>query len=308
MANILKIILFLVIVVGIGIYFFSNSSKIFQAPAEKVPSPFSQQSVSYPSAGSSIQSASPASVSSPNSQIQDYQIPSGYGRSDLSVYFQKIRISSAYTSYSSYPNYYPQTQIQLYSGLAKGETIDITGWKIKSNRQEFTIPPAINVYSPSGLSQSSDIVISGNASVGIYSSKSPVNANFRLNKCAGYLENTYDFNPPLPQNCPTVSKSEISYLSGDCQNYVSSLWGCKVPDVNVYNSFPGNDQGNACRQFLSNISFNSCFQKHSGDADFLSSEWRVWLNWTASSPILDSQHDKVLLLDRQGLLVDQYTY
>jgi len=323
MANFIKVVLFLIVVVSIGIYFFSHLPQIFQgSPQERIFSSNSnsgflgfQYSVpSTPITPNYINSPTTV-ISSQSTQIPNYLIPAGYTRQQLSPYFQKIRISSAYVS--SYINYLA-SQFQLYAylptgqaGLSNGERIDITGWKVETNHGGFTIPQAVNIYAPLGSYGSSpeeNINIPGNANISIYSDKSPVGANFRLNKCTGYLANNYSFNPSLPQICPTISRSEISYLSGQCQNYIFSLGSCKEPNISIYNSFPGNDEGNACRQFLSNINAITCFQKHHGDADFLSNEWRIWMNWTGINSILDSQHDTVRLLDKSGLLVDQYIY
>lgn len=303
MANFLKVIIFLAIVAGIGIYFFSHSSELFKGtPQEKIISAPSTKYVapSGPNAPLGSNMTAPSTISSQSSQISDSQIPSGFTRGQLSSYFHKITISSAYTSsYSSYPS-----EIKLYSSLSKDEKINITGWRIKSNRGEIIIPKAVNVYEPSGFSPEEDIVLSANNYVNIYGNNSPISRNLRLNKCTGYLQNTYNFNPALPQNCPSISNSEISYLSGQCQTYISSLWGCKLPDVSFYNLLPGTNEGNTCRAFLNAINSAFCFQKHRSDSDFLSNEWRIWVNQN----ILDSQHDKVLLYDKQGLLVDQYIY
>lgn len=231
--------------------------------------------------------------------IPDNLIPSGFTREQLSPYFKKVKISSAYaSSWSAAPS-----QISLISSL-KGETINITGWKIKSNRREIIIPQAVDIYEPSGFWPQEDVVVSENSSVNIYSNKSPLNRNLRLNKCTGYLEESYDFNPSLPQNCPSIPRSEIIYLSGECQSYILSLWGCKLPEVSFYNTLLGSDEGNACRQFLNTISHGSCFQKHRYDSDFLSNERRIWIDQN----ILDSQHDRLWLLDKNGLLVDEYIY
>jgi len=313
--TLIKVILFLVVVVGIAVYFFTHPPQFFQgAPQERI---FSNNSNSgflgfkytaplTPTTPSYI--SSPADViSSPSTQIPDYLIPYGYTRAQLSSYFQKIRISSAYASYySDYPS-----QFQLYAYLPNNEKIDITGWNIKTNHGGFIMPQAVNVYAPSGFygpSPEEDIIISGNANISIYTNKSPIGVNFRLNKCTGYLSNSHTFNPPIFQTCPTVSRSEVSYLSGQCQSYIFSLGSCQEPSISIYNSFPGNDEGNACRQFLSKINAITCFQKYHGDADFLSNEWRIWINWTGLNNILDSQHDTVRLLDKNGLLVDQYIY
>lgn len=286
----------MIIVVGIGIYFFGQAPKIFQGtPKEKIL-PSTQKFISTPTPTFSTAPQTPPQAPT----IPDYLIPSGFTRDQLSSYFQKIRISSAYaSSYGGYPS-----EIKLYSYLSNDEKVDITGWRIKAYRGEIIIPQAVNIYEPAGLAPQEDIVLSANNYVSIYSTNSPISRNFRLNKCTGYLENIYDFNPALPQNCPSVSRSEISYLSGGCQSYILSLSACSVPNSSFYNLLPGNVEGNTCRLFLDTISPNSCFQKHRSDSDFLSNEWRVW----TGQNILDLQHDTVQLFDKQGLLVDEYIY
>lgn len=311
MPNFIKIILFLIIVVGIGIYFFVQSPEIFKMPSFKsdtilknifpktsapknsyVPSYYPSYSPTFSPASSSTISGEPT--------IPDNLIPSGFTREQLSPYFKKVKISSAYaSSWSAAPS-----QISLISSLKKGETINITGWKIKSNRREIIIPQAVDIYEPSGFWPQEDVVVSENSSVNIYSNKSPLNRNLRLNKCTGYLEESYDFNPSLPQNCPSIPRSEIIYLSGECQSYILSLWGCKLPEVSFYNTLLGSDEGNACRQFLNTINPGACFKKHRFDSDFLSNEWRIWIDQN----ILDSQHDRLWLLDKNGLLADEYIY
>ena len=53
-----------------------------------------------------------------------------------------------------------------------------------------------------------------------------------------------------------------------------------------------------------NFTYKSCFEAHDGDANFLSNQ--VWV-WTGSN-VVDQYHDTVQLLDKNGLLVDLYTY
>ena len=303
MLNFLKILLFLVIVVGIAAYFLSRAPSMFQSfPQEKILSPTSPSISKSPAV-----SSAPTQISSSteiSSQIPDYLIPSGLTRAQLSPYFQKVRISSAFASnYSTY-----SSQINLYAYLSNSEKINVTGWRIKTNHGEFIIPQAVNIYDFSGFSFEQDIVISGNANIYLYSTRSPINLNFRLNKCAGYLQNNYSFNPALTRNCPTPQRSEIYYLSGQCQSYILSLGSCEVPSISFSNSLSGTDEGNACRQFLSTVNQYTCYQKHHWETDFLSNEWRIWTNWTNFNGLLDPQHDTVRLFDTQGLLVDQYIY
>jgi len=239
----------------------------------------------------------------PIKEIPDYKIPAGFNREELSSYFEKVQISSV-SFYSYGAGAYPKT-LKLYSYLEKDESINVSGWKIKGNRYEMAIPKAVMIYNPEGDNKEEDIVLSDNNYLTVYSSKSPLNKNLRLNKCNGYLNNFFDFNPDLPNNCPSIERSEYTDLSGQCQSYLMSLGRCKMPDVNFYNSLPGTDQGNACRAFLNTISHAACFKKYRNDNDFLSNEWRIWINEDFR---FDSSHDRLLLFDKEGLLVDEYVY
>ncbi len=299
MGDFLKATFFLLVIVGGAIWLLSGSSTFLKSgPAEKISvSPATQISNSAPAVNSNTNQ----STQSQKIEIPDSSIPVGYTRAQLSPYFQKIRISSAYfSSFSGYPS-----QIQLYSSLSKNENVDITGWKVKGNiGKEIIIPQAVNLYDLSGSLYNSDIILSSSGYVSIYGNSSVINRNLRLNKCIGYLENDYDFIPQLPRNCPQISRSSVQYLSGQCQSYILSLGSCQVPDISFYNSLPGNDAGNACRLFLGNINYYSCIKEHRNDSDFYLNDWRVW----AGKNILDSQHDTIKLFDNNGLLVDQYIY
>lgn len=299
------VIIFIILFVGFAIYVAGHSSEIFKAvPRERVssgrPAPsYGGQSSSQNYGGSYVSGESSSSYSS---SIPDYQIPGGFTRDQLSPYFNKVRISSAYYSYFAGS----PSEIRLYAYLPQGEKVNVSGWRIKSNRRELTIPQAIDVYESAGLSPESDIIISGNASLVIYSNASPLGKNLRLNKCIGYLENVQKLSSIFPSTCPApYSRGELAELSGTCQSYILSLGSCKLPDVSFYNSFPGTDEGNKCRQFLSSVNYQSCYNAHRWDADFLSNEWRIWVN---ENILLDQEHDRLRLFDKQGLLVGEYSY
>ncbi len=307
----MKIILFIVIVGGI-IFFVITAPKFFKdydlkkglnaTSTEKIVS--SAQKATIKTAPSTQPQVS-ATISSKKTEISNSRIPSGFSREQLSPFFEKIRIASA--SFST--GYNKPSTIRLYSRLESGDSpINITGWRLKSNRYEFIIPKAVEIYKPSGTNEEKNVILSSNNYVNIYSTTSAINKNFRLNKCMGYLENSFNFNPLLPQSCPMVYRSryEVAYLSGQCQTYLFSLGGCKPVDVTFYNSLlTGTSEGNVCRAFLNTVgTYGNCFEKYSQDKDFLSSEWRLWVN----SDILDSQHDRLDLFDNDGLLVSDYVY
>ena len=305
------VIIFIIVVIGILIYFISNAPEIFKAvPRERTlfSRPASTSYFSGYGSQTGSQSYGTSGYSSGQTSsgyaetIPDYLIPEGLTWADLSPYFNKVRISSAYYSYFAGS----PSEIRLYAYLPQGEKVNVSGWRIKSNRRELTIPQAIEVYESTGLSPEGDIVISGNASLTIYSNVSPLGKNLRLNRCIGYLENVQKLTSIFPPNCPApYSQGEIAALSGTCQSYILSLGSCRLPDVSLYNSFPGTDEGNLCRQFLSRINYGSCYSKYRFDADFLSGEWRIWVN---ENILLDQEHDRLRLFDKQGLLVSQYSY
>lgn len=228
------------------------------------------------------------------------QIPPAKPIAEVSL-IGKIKFNSA--GLYGYPQQY--SRISLYSYLNGAETANITGWKIKSNHGEFIISRAVEIYEPYGSAIEKDIILASGHYVEIYSLISPLGKNLRLNKCIGYLEEYHKFQPVyLPKNCPSFSRTEIRNLSGQCQNYIWSLGSCRVPEVSFYNLLPGTDEGNACRAFLQNINYGSCFRQHRWDTDFLANTWLVWNN----QQILDLQHDYLRLYDKKGNLIDEYSY
>jgi hypothetical protein len=238
----------------------------------------------------------PPSGSTPTNVVNPADIPAGFTAAQLSPYFQEVRLASvsAGTSY-----YYGTITLSDYSYNSTG-TIDITGWQIKSKHSGEYIPQAIDVYDPSGLTAASDILMKEGDMVYLYSSSAPF--NLRLNECIGYIANVADFKPALPLECPQVDQSAIQNFTGACQEYIDSLGGCQQPDM-ANPQIPRTDY--ACQDYLeNNFNYKSCFEAHDGDANFLSNQ--VWV-WTGGN-VVDQYHDTVELLDRNGLLVDIYTY
>ena len=234
----------------------------------------------------------------PVSSINSSDIPAGYTAAQLSPFFHIIRFGTLYAG-NSYLSSYGYGQISLYYYFNGTTTVDVTGWQIKSNRGGEYIPTAVNLYDPSGLTAATDILMQTGQTLNIYSNTSPF--NLRLNKCIGYMQNSNHFNPALPSNCPYVNQSDISTFTGTCQQYIYSLGSCVIPNLNNA-PIPQNDY--ACRAYLENLNYKGCFSKYADNSDFLSNEWRVW----TGSNVLDPIHDTVLLLDRNGLLVDLRTY
>lgn len=222
--------------------------------------------------------------------------PAGFTASELSPYYGDVKITSLYT----YVWYNSHLFLSAYSAP---QPIDITGWTIKSNEGSMQIPQAVADYKPGGAEPSSDVVLQNGGRLDIYNTASPIAENLRINKCMGYLNNDYKFTPAL--QCSYVSmynRSEIASLSGDCQSYILSLGSCKTPTVSKLNSFSNEP---ACVRFLNRFNYASCYDANVGTAGFFTNQWIAWIPGMWS---FNQKHDRVLLLDKKGLLVSEYIY
>lgn len=191
----------------------------------------------------------------------------------------------------------PYWDIVLSSSFGGGEGLDITGWVLKTNTGTFAIPQAQEVYSFGGVF--GDIILRSGEQVHLYSGRG-LKGNFRINKCLGYVET--QLAPPIPKECPNANRSDISGLGAACQNYISSLRSCEIPSANP--PVPLDD--GSCHAFLNKLNYVGCVEKYRNDSDFLSREWRVWMEERGN--IFDLAHDKVQLIDLKRKVADEYVY
>ncbi len=198
-------------------------------------------------------------------------------------------------------------RVTIQAQLGDGESVNITGWRVQSNKRWFPIPQAVRIYDIVRANTEGDIVLEKGNTLTLYIGiGSPVGVNFRLNKCTGYLNDRADFPFTLPRDCPLPAADSYKNLSGACQNYIRSLSRCESPDPEVMNAFPG-DAGNACREFVNNFfGVNYCYSSLSGKADFLRNEWYAWVDEYID--VFDPSHDWVRLVNTDGETIDDYTY
>jgi len=295
-------ILLMVVILGFVLYVYNSGlvGKGAQGLSSLFPgSSTSTTSTSFinPPTGPSIPPstiAPPGVTPTSSNAIDPSQIPPGFTAAQLSPFFHEIRIGQAYAGSGS------NGQITLYASFSQNETIDVTGWQLKAERGGEFIPQAIAVYDPSGYTGANEIRLASGDTLYLYSSSAPFNV--RINKCIGYIAQEANFNPPLPNNCPAVNRDDIQNFTGACQNFILSVGGCEQPDLSNP-AIPQNDY--ACRDYIANnFTYRSCFDAHRNDSDFLSHQVWAWMG----SNILDQFHDKLQLLDKNGLLVDIYTY
>jgi len=232
-------------------------------------------------------------------QEEEITPPQGFTKAQLSPYYQKISISYLKPAYS----FEDTSQFVLTAGEYEG-LINVTGWKIKTNKGQLFIPPAVNVYYPDRTPAEGNILLKAGEYLVVYNTKSPLGRNFRLNKCTGFFNSEFNFEQGLPNECPALyNQNDIVTFSGKCQSFIMSLGSCQAPTADEINSMTS--EGTDCRAYLNRFNYSFCFNQHYLDSDFLSREWRVWLN---TSMPFDPQHDRVLLFDLQGLLVNEYIY
>lgn len=207
--------------------------------------------------------------------------------------FQKVNISSIS------PDNFPSIMSLSLSNNSE-EDINVRDWKIKGRYGAMSIPQAVDLYDQFSRTNQDISLVSGGV-IHIFGENSPIGANFRLNKCIGYLNNTYNFSQDLPSNCPYPS-DELGSLNSACRDYLSSLGYCQIPDPTILNSFSGDS---TCRSFAdSHFNYSSCVRNYRNDKDFFSSEWYVF----SGRGFVGRDHDRLELYDQKGLLVSFVEY
>jgi len=274
--------------------FQSATSTLATSTTSSEPTVTKSEEVSVPT--------SPQPKTSPPQEPLQSQItpPAGFTLDQISPYYQKVRASSIIRARSSTDT----SRIKLTAYNVGDEPINISDWRIKTNSGELFIPQAINKYNPLSSKTVNNITLNSGDYLYLYSSKSPIGKNFRRNKCTGYLNDMYTFGRTLLKQCPRVNRENISAFSGDCQSFILSLRTCKEPTSNEINNFLG-PRDEVCQEFLRTLNYRGCYNLYNQDDNFQSREWRAWLDKKLS---LDTRHDRLLLFDKEGLLVNEYTY
>jgi hypothetical protein len=306
MGKILWIIVVIIVAVALyntfsqlGGFKFENLSSVIKLPNISDTNIRTTSTIQVPTGA--VKNTPPPAVQAPFEPVKPQIVPPpGFSLSQLSPFYSQIKINSV-----SAGSYGPG-QFSLRSDYSLKTPIDITGWHLKSYKGNITIPTAVSDYDPSGIVSKSDILLKSGDYANFYNNTSPILANLRLNKCMGYLDNIYEFDPALPNNCPVpYERSEISVFSGLCQNMILSTYGCSVPTAQQLNNLATySDQ--ICKTFINDrFSYKGCYQYRHNNPDFFGNEWRIWLNGAIN---FDQSHDLLLLFDNNGLLVDRYYY
>lgn len=266
-----------------------------------------------PGRGSEIQNPQPISTgngsSGASSASQDQkaaQPPPG-----ISPYKDKVRIRSVDRS-----NLKPEQEYVVISygggffGFSGGESrqsqpIDVTGWTIGNARATERIPQAFNI--PEIDATERDIFLPAGGDLVIVTGTPPYQQNFRENACVGYFNQTHAFTPSLSNSCADSDASRSVLIgfgfNGACIDAIDSIPACRTPQ----GPFAIANIKSECVNYMNeNFSYVGCVKNFRDSKDFLKNTWRVSLR--RNEKLFDPRHDRVILRDRAGLLVDEFEY
>ncbi len=216
-------------------------------------------------------------------------------RAVVSENMGKVKIISAT------PGRYPNQAMKI-TLRNDGPAINITGWTLTAGSGKFVVPTGKEVYNSTSNDEARNIVLNSGDYLFVYGQNSPMDMNFKINKCFGYLNTTYNFEPDLPNSCPRPEKSEMTGVSIACQNYLLGLSTCQIPNSNELNKYV---EDSACRTFAtSQLNYTGCFNRYRYDIDFLGREWYTY----SGVNIMKEKDDALTLRDAGGLYIDEYTY
>ncbi len=217
---------------------------------------------------------------------------------NFSLLYKKIKISGVKSKGSSALDEY----IKITN--ASKENIGITGFILKNKRNEtLIVPKAVEALYMQEGDVNQDIILEPGKTATIFSGSSPVGKNFRLNKCAGYLNYYYNFSPKLKEECPKPIEQDLAGFDKNCRDYIKTLKACAPPNTSDIKI----TYDKQCTDYLiSAFNYTSCVARYQVDPDFLKNDRYLYSN--RSSGYLDDQHDEIKLYGKDNNLIDSYSY
>ncbi|MBI2637325.1 MAG: hypothetical protein HYW88_00355, partial [Candidatus Sungbacteria bacterium] len=251
-------------------------------------------------------SSPPSSNSSSNSSKQTGPVAKRPGGSP---YEDIVAISSVQRSSDNTNEEY----VSIRNGgwfSSSNYSVSLAGWTIENVRHERRlIGQAYDI--PYIDANTRDIILPPGGDVYIVTGRGDVGFSFRENGCVGYFNQFARFTPGLQNSCIDRQSYETvrthfldAGLPGSCIDYVTSLPSCTIPQFNFENA---GKVGQNCIDYITkNISYNGCVKNYREDKNFSKNTWRVYLG--LSNKLFDKSHDRVILRDANGLIVDQFEY
>lgn len=186
--------------------------------------------------------------------------------------------------------------------------VNISNWQIISSLGNFIIPQGVEFVDPYRIYEKKDIVLKPQKEIKIIATSSPLEINFKANKCFNYLFQTYpQLNKFLEKTrfaCDKLSKEELFELrklgySLDCILVLEKA-ECNGPS---YKNLEKIKNDLKCLNFInSRWNYRTCYENRKDEKDFL-------LNWYIFLPVKKLyffRYEEIRLVDEKGLLVDKY--
>lgn len=181
----------------------------------------------------------------------------------------------------------------------------ITGWILEnSSGLRVAIGGGAPVLFPQPTVPSlQPIALDPGASAVITTGQSSGDADFRVNKCTGYLDQANRFSHSLPRACPLI-RDEVSSrdrLPERCIDYVETIGQCQIPPA-----IP-ETLSEDCAQFVrEHANYRGCFMRYRANDDFLGGTWRIFLK--RNQELWKQRRETITLRDEQGKVVSELTY
>lgn len=194
----------------------------------------------------------------------------------------------------------PQYESITIENTSEKENISITGFIIFSEKSSFTIPKGHQLLG-SSASAEDPIILKPRERAVITAGKQTKLMDFRENLCTGYYSEFGDYTPSLSHSCPRPDTRNLLQLSDRCINVIERTSTCRTADLQdtLIESI--------CSEYINqNLNYAGCVRNYRNTTDFFSDHWLIWMQRTEE--FFRNTHDKIILKDRQGRVVDEYSY
>lgn len=193
--------------------------------------------------------------------------------------------------------------IEVQASKNNKNSLNISRWRLKGKiGLDVAVGQGTILYMPGQVNPKQDIVLKPGEKAIIVTGLSLLGTSFRLNKCTGYFEQSQDFTPRLPRECPLSEDEDLpNNLKDACLDFIEKIGRCEV----VQSIPPAMDQ--TCQNYVSTkISYKSCVEVHKNDADFYEPEWRIYLG--RSEELWKRSREVITLTDQNGKIIDSKPY
>jgi hypothetical protein len=217
--------------------------------------------------------------------------------SATSSYYGKIVISGVRGTPTE-----PESEYVILVNYSEKEAIDVTGWSIETSRG-FTIKiPRVENFPDPVTPVLDNLILPPQGRVTITMGRQPRQINFQENLCTGYFSETSEFNPSLTELCPRPEGQELFNLSDKCIRAVDRVASCRMPSTSLF--FGLDDQ---CVRYLTDhFSYVGCVRDFRNRPNFFLKKWLVWMQ--RREEFFRNTHEKIILKDTRGKMVDQQEY